>query len=65
MKFGKQLRLLIKPEWADHYVRYKLYKRFLKATSDDDDDGVARLPDLIVLGSGDNCMLPMARLRSD
>lgn len=29
------MRLLIKPEWSDHYVRYKLYKTLLKFKDDD------------------------------
>ena len=38
MKFGKQLRLLMKDEWADNYVRYKEYKKLLKIKGGSDDD---------------------------
>jgi hypothetical protein len=29
------MRLLMKPEWEDQYVRYKLYKNLLKNKDDD------------------------------
>lgn len=39
MKFGKQLRLLTKDEWAENYVRYKYYKGLLKLNKSSDDEG--------------------------